>query len=335
MQYYRRVQRTGRSSLALSLPKPWAERFKVKPGSTLSVSEQPFGALLVSPKKEERRKAAKFDVSGFDSPAELQRAFIAKYLAGYSVFEFESAARLSPEQRALVSRQAKQLIGLEVVEESEKRVVAQDFFSPDGLSVERGLKRAHSITCFMQETLSALVRQGGEERLAAILERDADVDRLRFLILRQVGNALQDSALLSTLQLTPLECLQFADAVTSLERMADDIVNAAKSASAASAREELGHGIAEFNDFAYSLQVLALKAFLNKSADDANAVLKLYSSLLESRAGLEKRMLDLRAPFQLGMAVDSIALVGNRGKHVAQVAINRAHQGIPDSLKLG
>ncbi len=326
MQYYRRVQRTGGSSLSLSLPKPWAERFKVKPGTTLSVSEQPAGTLLVSARKEEPRKSAKFDVPGFDSPAELQRAFIAKYLAGFSVFEFGSNSRLSAEKKALLSRLAKQLIGLEVVEESDRRVVVQDFFSPDGMSVERGVKRAHAITCFMQETLSALVRQGGEERLEAIVERDADVDRLRFLILRQVGNALQDSSLLSTLQLTPLECLQFADAITSVERMADDMVSAAKSASAVSAHEELGRGVAEFNDFTYSLQVLALKAFLSKSAEDANAVIKLYGSLLEMRSSLEKGMEQLRAPFQLGMAVDCIALVGNRGKHVAEVAINRSLQ---------
>ncbi|MFH1199619.1 MAG: phosphate uptake regulator PhoU [Candidatus Micrarchaeota archaeon] len=329
MQHYRKVQKTGESSLSLSLPKPWAARFRVRPGTVVSILEQPDGTLAVSPKREKSVKSAKFDASGFSSPAELSRAFIAKYLSGYSVFEFSSEAKLTASTRSAITSQARRLIGLEVVEESERKVTVQDFFSPDGMSIERGLKRAHSITCLMQESLSSFLREGGKDKLELIADKDADVDRIRFLLLRQAGNALQDSSLMSSLGLAPLDCMQYADAVTSVERIGDDLVRAAANLSPACRGLDSCAKIAEFNDFAYSMQVLALKSFFSKSADDANAVLSLYASMSASRAALEKALSESKAPFQLGMAVDSIALVGNRGKHIAQVAINRALAGIP------
>ncbi|MFH1107568.1 MAG: phosphate uptake regulator PhoU [Candidatus Micrarchaeota archaeon] len=330
MQEYRKVQRTGESSLALSLPKKWAGRYKVVPGSLLALAENADGTLTVSAGRARPRKPARFDVGGFPSVAEMQRAFIAKYLAGFSVFEFESEGRMAAAAHSAIARETKRLIGLEIVEEQADRMVVQDFFSADGMSVERGLRRAHSIACMMQEALSASLIGGDAAALKAAATRDSEIDRIRFLILRQVGIAICDSQLMRALALSPLDCLFYADAVTSVERIGDDIVSASRNADDALAGGKFGGEVAEFNDFAYSLQVLALKSFFCRSSQDANAVLQLHSTLLESRAALEKELAERSAPFQLGLVVDSIALIGNRGRHIAQAAINRSLQDAPD-----
>ena len=44
----RKVQQTGGSTYIISLPKPWAEKVGIKPGSRVGVQPQPNGKLLIS-----------------------------------------------------------------------------------------------------------------------------------------------------------------------------------------------------------------------------------------------------------------------------------------------
>ena len=81
----RRVQKTGASTMTVSLPKDWIEANSIKPGTPVVVRALADGTICIDPKmqqdKEENRKIIMVDEN--ETKEHLTRKLIGAYLAGY------------------------------------------------------------------------------------------------------------------------------------------------------------------------------------------------------------------------------------------------------------
>lgn len=212
------MQKTGTSTLIVSLPKKWANENVISNGSLLFISQNQNGDLLLSIDKYEQDQIVKLDI-GSKSGDTLIREVIACYIAGYRTIEISSHQLTAMQKRDLHSIVNK-LIGPEILEETINKVVIQDLLGTEELQADSALKRIKNMTRSMiQDALSTLI-ENNKELAIDVIQRDNDVDRLNLLITRQFIEVLRSESIKQE-TLNPIIAFNYMQAATNFERMAD------------------------------------------------------------------------------------------------------------------
>lgn len=225
----RKLQRTPDGTFLVTIPKAWAKRVGLGPGSVVSYEERQDGRLLLSPKIDEER--APLEVVLEASPF-VRREIIERYLLGYDIIRVQSKDNLSPEIREEVRRTTKRLVGLEVLEEDSKRVVLQCLVEPSLLNPERILRRLEMLSMPMQLDAVQSFTSSNDQLSKGVVERDEEVDRWYFLLVRLVRAAISDTYLLEKIKVSSVDCLDFRLLASYIENFADYAVTIAENTQA-------------------------------------------------------------------------------------------------------
>src|SRR5207245_2160586 len=135
---------------------------------------------------------------------------------------------LSPDMRDEVRRTTKRLVGLEVLEEDSKKIVLQCLVEPSLLNPERILRRLEMLSMPMQlDSVQAFVSSNGA-LAKGVVERDEEVDRWYFLLVRLVRAAISDTYLLEKIKVSSVDCLDFRLLASYIETFADYSVTIAE-----------------------------------------------------------------------------------------------------------
>ena len=181
----RKVQLTGKSSYTVSLPKVWATQLGLKEKSRVALSTLPDGSLRVTPNEHVKpQERGIFNIDALFGEA-LARHMIAIYIAGYDTFELR-AQKIRSDQRETIRDMSYRLIGMEVVEETAKSVVIQDFLSPKELQVKKSIRRMHLIVESMLADAIKSLLKGDIDLANDVIVRDRDVDRHYLLTLKRL-----------------------------------------------------------------------------------------------------------------------------------------------------
>ena len=203
----------------------------------------------------------------------------------------------------------------------------QDFFSHEGLSVENTLKRTHLLTCNLYEDLLSALAKNDRQMARNLAARDDDVDRLRFLLLRQIRLALNSAALLRELDLDASDCMNYALVIRDVEQIADRLGRVAKYFSETpetKAAAKVQKKTEELNRQTYEMYKAAMESFLKSDAAKANAALGAKQAIYVRRDDLEREISRSQAvPFQYGVILDSIMGIAELASEIAEVAINK------------
>src|SRR5215831_17200703 len=221
----RKLQQTPDGTYLVTIPKAWAKRVGLGPGSVVSYEERQDGRLLLSPKIDEERAPLEvvLDASPF-----VRREIIERYLLGYDIIRVQSKDSLSPSIREEVRKTTKRLVGLEVLEEDAKRVVLQCLVEPSLLNPERILRRLEMLSMPMQLDAVQSFVSSNAEMSKGIVERDEEVDRWYFLLVRLVRAAISDTYLLEKIKVSSVDCLDYRLLASYIENFADYAVTIAE-----------------------------------------------------------------------------------------------------------
>jgi phosphate uptake regulator len=221
----RKLQRTPDGTYLVTIPKAWAKRVGLGAGSVVSYEERQDGRLLLSPKIDEERAPLEvvLDASPF-----VRREIIERYLLGYDIIRIQSKDSLSPSIREEVRKTTKRLVGLEVLEEDAKRVVLQCLVEPSLLNPERILRRLEMLSMPMQLDAVQSFVSSNVEMSKGVVERDEEVDRWYFLLVRLVRAAISDTYLLEKIKVSSVDCLDFRLLASYIENFADYAVTIAE-----------------------------------------------------------------------------------------------------------
>jgi phosphate uptake regulator len=327
----RKIQRSGRGSNVLSLPKEWVERVGLKLGDTVALHFQADGSLVVSPRLSESsaRLKATLDIDP-KRPARTTRQIIAAYLEGFGQIELCSRTEITPTMRQTIHDSVRKIVGLEVVDEGRDRIVLLDVASPSDFPMGRGLRRMHMLTRAMHEDAVAALVEGQGERSQNVLSRDDEVDRLYWLIFKQHHLILRDPRFAGKLDTTPQKSLGVMLAARILERVSDHACTIARSASdlRGSLPKPIADGIHEASRQALLLLDRAFQCFAGEDPLEAHEVIESVkpfearvSSLRESIGGLKGRQ-----AVALAYVLESIERTGAYATDLAELAVNNAVQ---------
>ena len=288
MGVIRKIQRTPSGTFFVCLPKDWAERYGLKRGSIVAVSETSDGKLLVEP-----------EYSVVPSPRTivlkpgpyLSREIVGKYLLGFDIIRVEGEENISFEVRETVKKTVSRLIGLEIVEEDYSKIVLQCLLEPSSFPPEKILRRGYAIAAGMhRDVVNALV--GGDLHLAkSVIARDEEVNRLYFLLVRILRTIIQNPSLSEKLGVQPIECLDYRLAASLVETIGDECVRtAAKVAELKGAKlaDSIKKLIVEFHTLLFDAHEKALKAFFEGDAGLAEEVRNMKDEIEKAISAVEK-----------------------------------------------
>ena len=214
----RKVQRTGKSTFIVSLPKNWATINSIEVGSIVYISQSDNGALVLSLDRSEQGLTSKLDI-GDKSGDPLIRDIIACYIAGHRTIEVTSK-HMSSAQKTDIRRIVNKLIGPEILEETNNKVVIHDLLSSEELQTKQALKRIKNVVrSLIQDSISSLVNDN-KDLAMDVIQRDNDVDRLNLLIARQFTEMLRSRSIHQE-KLNSITALTYMQAASNLERIAD------------------------------------------------------------------------------------------------------------------
>ncbi len=190
----RKVQKMGLSTLGVSLPKEWAEDLGIKPGSPLSLSREDDGSIRIDVpgRKPPQDSACKIRADECKEPRILERAIIGNYLLGRDSIEITSRSAISKEFMGEIYEAVDRLTGVAIVDQSERSVMLESFVEPTRFPVRGLLRRLQYLAERMVRVSFTCVTQPDEEAVSNVKRLEEEVDRLYWLITRQLMLAAQD-----------------------------------------------------------------------------------------------------------------------------------------------
>jgi phosphate uptake regulator len=268
----RKVQRTGKSTFIVSLPKNWATKNGVQAGSIIYITQSDNGGLMLSTDRSEKDLRARLDI-GDKSGEPLVRDIIGCYVGGYRTIEVTSS-HMSSAQKKDLHQIVNKLIGPEILEETINKVVIQDLLSSEELQAERALKRIRTVVKSMiQDSISALLSCNKELALD-VIARDNDVDRLNLLISRQFTEILRSGSVKQETQ-NSISAFTYMQAASNLERISDHACRIAEVASQCESAlpEEMAEEVSRLESVFGSLIDDSLSFLLQANSEKANELI--------------------------------------------------------------
>lgn len=225
----RKVFVSGGSTYVISLPKKWVRKANLKAGDSLIVSEK-SGALLFETKVAEKEsRIREIRISQLESSESLARIIIANYLVGYDTLKIKLDRKDNLPYRETVRKILDSLIGIEIVEDTDKAIILEIIVDYKRMTTNQILQRMFSINRSMLLDLAKAIGNRDIGLAKDVIVREREIDRLYFLVVRQLKNAVEDQQISEKLGIkNQKDCLGYRVIVKVLERIADHTENITK-----------------------------------------------------------------------------------------------------------
>lgn len=224
----RTLQQTGGksgSSFLIILPKDWVVRQKLSKGDPVVVAEREDGCLIIDPRLP---KAGETRSTTAELEYNLRWEITSRYLLGYDEIRIISKEAITNVQRDEVKQVIKRFVALEITEEDDHQIILRCLVDPATLPVSTVMRRMNQITSRMIVDSLKVYFEGSQEGAEEVIQRDEDVDRLFFLIVRELRSAVQYPRMSEVMKITPVEALDYRLAAQYIERIADLAVDIAQ-----------------------------------------------------------------------------------------------------------
>ncbi|RLE80653.1 MAG: hypothetical protein DRJ51_05405 [Thermoprotei archaeon] len=286
--YIRSVQKTGKATFIVSLPKEWILNHGLNKGSKVIIEVLDDGSLKVMPftparKIFERGAEAVLEMTSGDVTS-IERLLIAYYEAGYDVILVKQEPYLSEELRSGIRKVLLRLSGLEIVEESSDAFILQSIIDAAQIPLSRTLERMENIVRSMLSDIEKGLEENDAKILESVVERDNELDKFYFFLGRQVALAIRGRKFATSMGLEDsVLALPYKTYGKCLEEMGDTLVSMSRYllSGGASLQEEYKRAL-EILGFLERSFEWAVKAFRENDEGASKAVSNLYTSFFLS-----------------------------------------------------
>jgi len=228
-KFIRRLQKIG-STILVSLPKEWVEANNLDKSIPVEL-ETGHNTISITVNKE--KKPSKQVTISYPLPKEenIVANITGAYLLGYDIINVKGKTSISIADREKIRGSLRRLVGMEIIEEDAANINVQFLLDETTLNPEKILKRMSTIAFGMfNDALLGLLSED-KSNLQALSNRDDEIDRQYFLLVRLIRTAMVDKRLADIFNLENIDILDFRIAANLLETAGDTIVELASSIS--------------------------------------------------------------------------------------------------------
>ena len=322
----RKVQRTGGSSYIISLPKEWITKHGINAKDTIGILSQPDGNLLITPymslKKGGKEKV--IDVDEINDSDFLFRLLVGAYIMGYNIIKVTSSRKFSLDIKQTVRAFRDITIGTEIEDESENIIQLKDLVDPTEMPFEKTIRRMYTTANSMHEDALKALETGDKILAEKVIEIDDEIDRLNWLVERQVHIVLRDIILCQKLGITLEDASNFKIISRFLERIGDHAVKIAKNVvliDYQKINKDLYENIMKASKISLELLNKSLDAWLQKDLTLANENIESIKLLTEECNAIKINP-NSEYLVEIGFIIESIRRTGEYSADISEIIIN-------------
>ena len=331
----RKVQLTGGSTYVVSLPKEWAKKVGIKAGDHLQIIPQQDMSLLILPREEKREKdelsKIEVDASVAETAEDFVREFISCYLVGYDVISLKLGEKATEYRGYVKDVMRRKLVGLEIIEESADQMTARCMLGHTEFPVKEALNRMHSMSLSMLKDAITALKEGNIALATDVEQRDDDVDRLYFFVVRQLKMAMENRVTMEEIGLTTArDCLGYRIIVKSIERIADHASRIAETIPTIERAniDDIVFPISEISEISADICRIAMKSLRQLNIKKANEAIAGTLKVNELEKKILEQILQIKLSTKtiigLRLVLESIRRIAEYGTDIAEIVINLA-----------
>ena len=221
-KFIRRLQRIG-SSILVSLPKEWVDANNLDKGSQVEI-ETGQDSISLSANKETRPTKELVISYPLSKEENIVANITGAYLLGFDIIVINSKSIIPGKDREEIRNSMRRLVGMEIIEEDASHINMQFLLDATTLNPSKILKRMSSIALGMYDDVSNGLISDDKSNLQTLSNRDVEVNRQYFLLVRLIRSTLVDKRLSNAFNLENIDVLDYRVAANVLENAGDSIV---------------------------------------------------------------------------------------------------------------
>lgn len=324
----RKVYVSGGSTYVISLPKKWVKKTNLKAGDSLIVTEHGSSLMIETSIIENESRIKEIKISQITSSDALERLLIAFYLVGYDTIKIKLDRKDHLSYREIIRKIMDYLIGVEIVEDTNEEMTLEIMLDYKRMSTKQILQRMFSIDRSMLLDLAKALKNMDIGLAKDIIAREKEIDRLYFLVVRQLKSAVEYQQIAERLGIeSQRDCLGYRIVVKVLERIADHVENMAKSYIQLSETQKEAN-LNDFIDITHRIVTTfekSVQSLFTRNDEMAETVFQELKKIEKSQSDISKGLFkieDIQAAILVKAMLDSIGRIASYSGDIAEVAIN-------------
>jgi phosphate uptake regulator len=190
MDSVRRVQRTGGSSLAVTLPKSWIDAMNLEAGDALRFKDLGEGRLEISvsaPTKLYSGEQKVLHVQATNAPPHLvSRLLVGAYITGQDRVLIMDDTGISTHLRREIEKAVLQVLGMSVVQEQPNSIEVQVFVDPTKHRLPSLLDRVFKMLRMEIDICRQALARKDAKMLDQVETIESEIDKFSLLMIRQI-----------------------------------------------------------------------------------------------------------------------------------------------------
>jgi len=226
-RFTRSLQRIG-SSILVSLPKVWVDANKLDKSTQVEIE---ITQNNLSIRTQQTKRPSKEIKISYPLPKgeNVVPNITGAYLLGYDIIRIKGKSPISVADRESVRASMRRLVGMEIVDEDASNISVQFLLDETSVNPQNILKRMSSIALGMFTDVISSLKSGDKTNLQTIPNRDDEINRQYFLLVRLIRSTIMDTRLAGIFNLENIDILDYRIAANTLESAGDTLVELSQS----------------------------------------------------------------------------------------------------------
>ena len=230
------------------------------------------------------------------------------YLLGYDIIRIKGKSPISVVDRESVRGSMRRLVGMEIIDEDATNISVQFLLDETSINPQNILKRMSSIALGMFSDVVLSLKSGDKTNLQTIANRDAEINRQYFLLVRLIRSTIMDTRLAGIFNLENIDILDYRIAANTLEIAGDTVVELSQSLMDSNLSKSELKKLYDFAKDMEEIQIKSIDSFISNNRilaidviilqkNNLGKISKIRSSL-ESKKQITLAFLDLVYMFE-------------------------------------
>ena len=230
------------------------------------------------------------------------------YLLGFDIIKIVGKSPISIVDRESVRGSMRRLVGMEIIDEDATNISVQFLLDETSINPQNILKRMSSIALGMFSDVVLALESGDKTNLETIANRDAEINRQYFLLVRLIRSTIMDTRLAGIFNLENIDILDYRIAANTLEIAGDTVVELSESLIKSNLPKTELKKLYDFAKDMDKIQIKSIDSFIsndrslainaiNLQRNNSTKISKIRSSL-ESKKQISLALFDLIYMFE-------------------------------------
>ena len=289
--FTRRLQKIG-SSILVSLPKEWVDANNLNKSNQVEIETNQNNLSIRT--QQSKRPSKEIEISyPLPKGESIVPTMTGAYLLGFDLIKIVGKSPISISDRESVRGSMRRLVGMEIIDEDATNISVQFLLDETSVNPQNILKRMSSIALGMFSDVVSSLQSGDKTNLETISNRDAEINRQYFLLVRLIRSTIMDTRLAGIFNLENIDILDYRIAANTLEIAGDTVVELSESLIKSNLSKVELKKLHDFAKDIEEIQIKSIDSFISNNRTLAISAITLqrnnFEKISKIRSSLESK----------------------------------------------